>query len=130
MDLVVTSGAIATMLEEAARAAPAECCGLLLGSGAITEVQPAANVAADPSRHFEIDPVGLIAAHRKARAGGPKVLGYYHSHPNGLEMPSATDSAQASEDGRAFAIVANGRVRFFLFSRGHFEVLPTRVVDG
>ena len=91
MDLEVTSGAIATLLEEAAAAHPRECCGLLLGEGnRLTEVRPCANVHADPLRHFEIDPAALIAAHRAARTGGPALLGYYHAHPGGHPLPSAS----------------------------------------
>lgn len=114
MDLEVTSGAMATLLEEAARAAPAECCGLLLGRGGkVLEARPAANVAEDPLRHFEIDPAALFAAHRAAREGGLELLGYYHSHPNGHLLPSATDCEHASGDNRCWAIVACGEVRFF-----------------
>ena len=114
MDIEVTSGAIATLLEEAKRAAPAECCGLLLGQGtAVLQALPAANVAQDPLRHFEIDPAALFAAHRAAREGGLELLGYYHSHPNGHPLPSATDCEHASGDNRCWAIVAGGEVRFF-----------------
>ncbi len=60
---------------------------------------PARNVHPDPARHFEIDPQVLIDAHRAARSGGPRVVGYYHSHPNGLARPSAADSALAANDG-------------------------------
>jgi hypothetical protein len=73
MDLELTSGALATLLEEATMAHPRECCGLLLGQGArIERAVPAANVHPDPERHFEIDPAALIAAHRAARAAGRK----------------------------------------------------------
>lgn len=70
------------------------------------EARACANVAPDPLRHFEIDPAALIAAHRASRAGGLAVLGYFHSHPNGLARPSATDARTAAGDGRIWAIVA------------------------
>lgn len=131
MDLEVTSGTIATLLEEATRAFPHECCGLLLGlGGRIERAVPAANVHPDPQRHFEIDPVALIAAHKAARAGGPEVLGYYHSHPNGHPLPSATDCEHAGGDGRVWAIVANGEVNFFRDGAQGFQALPTRLVEG
>ncbi|MCZ8326140.1 MAG: M67 family metallopeptidase [Sphingomonadaceae bacterium] len=111
MDLAVTSGAIATLREEATRAHPLECCGLLLGRGRLIErALPCANVHPDPARHFEIDPAALIAAHRAARGGGPQVLGYYHSHPAGQAAPSPTDQASASGDGRVWAIVAGDEI--------------------
>lgn len=130
MAIEVTSGAIATLLEEATRAHPLECCGLLLGQGGIAEIRPAANVAADPARHFAIDPAALIAAHRAARAGGLPVLGYYHSHPAGPPEPSPTDRAEASGDGRVWAIVGAGQVRFWRDEPAGFVALSLRVVDG
>ena len=127
----LTSGVTATLLQEAARAGPHECCGLLLGrGGAVLTAQPAANVHPHPADQFEIDPAALIAAHRAARAGGPEVLGYYHSHPNGRAEPSATDRAQASGDGRIWAIIAGGAVTWWRDTPGGFEALPTRVAAG
>ncbi|MBM3596425.1 MAG: M67 family metallopeptidase [Alphaproteobacteria bacterium] len=114
MGVEVTSGVLATLLEEAARAAPRECCGLLLGEGGrIAEARLAANVAEEPERRFEIDPLALLAAHKAARAGGPQVIGYFHSHPEGHPLPSATDCEHASGDGRVWAIVAGGEVTFW-----------------
>jgi proteasome lid subunit RPN8/RPN11 len=131
MDLELTSGALATLLEEATKAHPRECCGLLLGRGArIKRAVPAANVHPDPQRHFEIDPAALIAAHRAARSGGPQVLGYYHSHPNGRAEPSATDRAMASGDGLIWAIVAGGVVTLWRDQNGTgFSPLKSNAVD-
>ena len=132
MEIAVTSGVIATLIEEAAQAMPRECCGLLLGQGqTIVEARPCANVHPQPERHFEIDPVALIAAHRAARSGaGPQVLGYYHSHPTGSAEPSATDRAMTSGDGRVWAIAAGGMVRWWRDGAQGFEALPTRIIDG
>ena len=131
MELELTSGLEATLLEEAARAHPHECCGMLLGRGSrIEHVQGAANVHSDPAAHFALDPAALIAAYRAARTGGPEVIGYYHSHPNGLARPSATDRAQASGDGRVWAIVISGKVTWWLDTPHGFEPLPTRVAAG
>lgn len=128
MELAVTSGVLATLLEEATRAHPAECCGLLLGEDfSVAQACPAANVHPDPLRHFELDPQVLVDAHRTARAGGPQVLGYYHSHPNGHPLPSAAD-CEHTGDGRVWAIVAAGKVHFYQDRGGCFEALPTRVL--
>ncbi len=127
----VTSGAIATLRDEATRAAPNEACGLLLGQGGvIVEARPAANIAADPLRHFEIDPAALFAAHRAERAGELQLLGFYHSHPNGHPVPSSADCEHAGGDGRVWAIVAQGQVSFWRDGKGGFEALPYRVVEG
>jgi desampylase len=101
----------AQLLKWAGDAENQECCGLLLGcDAAIAEIECTANVAADPYQHFEIDPAALIAAHKRVRGGGQPVLGYFHSHPNGLAQPSATDATHAADDGRFWLIIAEGQV--------------------
>lgn len=131
MMLTVTRGVIARLRAEAAAAAPDECCGLLLGQGtAIQEALPAGNLAADPARHFEIDPAALIAAHRAARSGGPQVIGYYHSHPTGDPRPSATDSAQANRDGAVWAIIGEHEILFWRDGPDGFAALSYSLEDG
>ena len=131
MDLEVTSGAIATLLKEATLAAPLECCGLLLGlDQRIARAVPAVNIHPEPARHFEIDPAVLIPALRTEREGGDRVLGYYHSHPNGLARPSAKDLACASGDGRIWGIIAAGGVTWWRSDKEGFEPLSLRVVEG
>jgi desampylase len=88
-----------------------ECCGLVLGEGkAVSELRLTQNVADNPLSHFEIDPAALILAERESRQGGSSLLGYFHSHPNGLERPSDKDAADALADGRVWLIIANGRI--------------------
>ena len=82
------------------------------------------------ARHFEIDPAALFAAHRDARSGGPELIGYYHSHPQGHPLPSATDCEHASGDGRAWAIVAGGEVTFWRDGTDGFAPLPYASVAG
>lgn len=96
-----------------------EVCGLLLGGeGRITDIRPAANVALDPARHFELDPATLIAAYRAARSGGPAIIGHYHSHPSGHAAPSATDAAAAAPDGSLWLIVGTGAARLWIAGPG------------
>ncbi len=131
MNLDVPLSIVSVLLAEAARASPREACGLLLGrAGVIEAVQPAANVSPDPLIRFEIDPAALFAAHRGARAGGPELIGYYHSHPAGHPLPSATDCEHASGDGRCWAIVAGGEVGWFRDGADGFEPLSYAIVDG
>ena len=125
MPIEVSSKVIETLLGEAARAHPRECCGLLFGKGdEIISAQPTANVHPEPSRHFEIDPRALLDAHRAARGGGRQVVGYYHSHPNGAAEPSATDRAMAAPDGAIWAIIAAGRITLWRSGDAGFEALP------
>jgi proteasome lid subunit RPN8/RPN11 len=102
----ISRAVLDAILARAAADPARECCGLLLGAdGRIEAAVPAANVADDPARRFEIDPAALIAAHKAARGGAPGPLGHYHSHPSGDPVPSATDAAQAAPDGRLWLIV-------------------------
>lgn len=131
MTIEVTSGVMATLRAEARRAAPRECCGLLLGTGdRIDKAAPTANVSPEPEMRFEIEPGALFAAHKAARAGGLQLLGYFHSHPAGHPVPSATDCEHSTGDLRIWAIVAAGEVAFWRDSGNGFEPLPWRLVEG
>src|SRR6266568_4128437 len=86
----------AALLREAAeRAYPRECCGLLVGEGeedvALCEIVPMENVAATPERRFEIDPQGQFDLLRRLRGTARRIIGHYHSHPNGPADLSAHD---------------------------------------
>ena len=122
---------MAEMKAQAALARPFEACGLLLGSDDRIEAALATrNIHPTPLTHFEIDPAALIAAHRAARAGGPAIAGYWHSHPTGNAVPSPTDQAAASGDGKVWAIVASGEVTFWCDAADKFVPLSTCLVAG
>lgn len=111
MPVMLSSALHAQMLAHAAAADPAECCGLLFGPGeAILRIAPATNVSEDPGRAFEIDPAVLIAAERAMRQGGERIIGHYHSHPNGRAEPSPRDAAAAALDGRLWIVIAGGQI--------------------
>lgn len=111
MPLHLSSNDQKQLLHWAVDAGQNECCGVLRGRDrTVVSVEWAANVAADPSRDFEIDPAALIAVHKDIRSGGMPLLGYFHSHPNGLARPSASDIAQAAPDGLIWLIIAGGAV--------------------
>ncbi len=121
----------AAILAAAAEAVPDEACGLLLGRAShVDAAVRTANVHPEPRHRFEIDPAALIAAHKAARAGGPALLGYWHSHPRGRPEPSATDRAAASGDGRIWAIAAAGAVRLWIDRPEGFEPLPYALDEG
>lgn len=111
MRVRISSAALQQLRAESGAAPECEVCGLLLGDGCvITEARACANVADDPARGFEIDPAALVAAHRSARAGGPALIGCYHSHPNGRPEPSPRDAAAAAPDGMIWLIVAGDTI--------------------
>lgn len=130
MAVDVTREVIAALGEAARKAFPREACGILLGRDArITGFIPAANIHASPETHFEIDPQGLVDAHRAARGGGPQVLGYFHSHPLGEAEPSATDRAQSSRDGRIWAIMGRDELRLWEDAPQGFRELSYSAID-
>ncbi|WP_380780710.1 M67 family metallopeptidase [Sphingomonas sp. R86520] len=112
MSVTISSELLARLVAAADASPNAEVCGLLFGTARRIEAAEAcANVADDPARAFEIDPVALFAAYRRARVGGAPVIGHYHSHPSGLPVPSPRDAAQAMGDGAVWVILASGIAR-------------------
>jgi proteasome lid subunit RPN8/RPN11 len=110
----ISSGVLAALIAAAEASPDAEICGLLLGrANGIDASEACANVAANPARTFEIDPVALFNAHRRARGGGAAVVGHYHSHPSGAQVPSPRDAAQAIGDGALWLILGGGDARLW-----------------
>lgn len=103
------------LLDWADEAGNTECCGLLLGHNDVVErAELTSNVADHPADRFEIDPAALIAAEKSARQGGAQILGYFHSHPNGVAAPSNCDALLAVADGRRWLIIAGDTITSWL----------------
>ena len=89
---------------ELLKAYPREGCGFLLGEetqeGAVVQrIRGAINQAAAGSDHeYIISPEEYREMEREAKAAGLRVLGIYHSHPNGGPTPSAYDQQFAWEN--------------------------------
>ncbi|TPG49746.1 M67 family peptidase [Sphingomonas glacialis] len=114
MAMEISSTLLAGLLNEAQLSPTREICGLLFGTAdRIDTAQACPNVAPDPSRHFEIDPAALFAAHRAVRTGGTAVIGHYHSHPSGVANPSARDAEGAMGDDALWLIVTAGEARLW-----------------
>jgi proteasome lid subunit RPN8/RPN11 len=113
----------AQILAEARAAAPRECCGLVLGSrdgeaARVTALHQARNLA-DAADRFAIDPADQFAAQRAARAAGIRIIGCYHSHPDGLARPSGRDLEGAGEENFLWLIATpEGALAAFVYSRG------------
>jgi desampylase len=133
MRIAVSRSVLIGIQRESAIVAPLEACGLLFGSdAAVTGWQAADNVAQDPARHFEIDPRALFAALRAERAGGARVVGYWHSHPTGDPSPSTTDAAMAAPDGKLWLIVGGEVKAWRAVERGevHGRFDPIETVEA
>ena len=118
MRIAIARSLLDQIIAEAAASPDREICGLLLGdSGKISEVRPARNIANNPARTFEVDPRMLFAAMKAERAGGPKIVGHYHSHPNGSAEPSERDG-ESAEPGSLWMIVADREAAIWLAENG------------
>jgi len=122
------SEVVQAVVAHAREAAPAECCGLLLGTGnTVVAAARTRNSAGDPTRRFEIDPQEHVDARREARGRGLAVLGFYHSHPRSPAVPSPTDLAEASYPDHLYLIVSLAApepdVGLFRLEGGNFRAI-------
>lgn len=96
------------------RAYPHECCGLLVGRQDgrrwfVTRVAESENLAAvEREDRFEVDPRLQIRLQRELRGSGLRVIGVYHSHPDGEARPSRHDLALANDPELVWIITAVG----------------------
>lgn len=98
------------LFAHAREATPAECCGLVGGSGRrAAKVYRLRNVARDPLVGYEAAPEELFAAQRDIRERGQELLGIYHSHPRSAEpVPSETDVRLAYYPSAIYFIIGLG----------------------
>ncbi len=111
--LILSSQHLQIIQNQAQRAYPHECCGLLLGE--ITSVAEgwqkkvhslygtenswdqdkhefaATEVNLDTTRRYWISPQALLEAQKQARSEGWDIIGTYHSHPDHPAVPSECD---------------------------------------
>lgn len=85
----------------AAATYPVEGCGVLLGvldgeGGSVVEAIPGRNLVTDRARdRYELDPLDIVAADRRARDRGLDVVGFWHTHPDHPARPSRFDAERA-----------------------------------
>lgn len=140
--ILQTDAALLKAMVDAAEAAyPAEACGLIIGRGRgqlvrVTAVVPAPNLLAATGDRFELDPAVRLRVERELREAGGKdrVVGHYHSHPDGSSDPSATDRAAAHEPELAWVIVGvldgqaiHTQAHRLDHRRGAFRPVPIRI---
>jgi [CysO sulfur-carrier protein]-S-L-cysteine hydrolase len=104
--VMISRQAFETMIAEAMRAFPFECCGFIIGA-ADDEVRPIRNVqnekhAADPASFprdartaYLMEPKEHLAVLQEIDRRKLKLKAVYHSHPDHEAYFSATDRAQA-----------------------------------
>lgn len=147
--LSLLPGQVAELNRMAEQAFPREACALLVGrehgDGVIevTAIVAAENVAQMAEHEFELDPAAHVALLRRLREANAveRMVGHWHSHPNGRAEPSATDEAMVYDPGLVWVITAldgdgrAGRPRAFKprpltdGERRGFEELPVEILQ-
>jgi proteasome lid subunit RPN8/RPN11 len=81
---------------------PFECCGLMLGRfddgrKQVVETYPISNAREEAAKRnrFLIRPEELMRGEKYAREKGLDVVGFYHSHPDDVAVPSRYDLEHA-----------------------------------
>ena len=129
---IVRAAVLRDITAHARRAAPEECCGLLVGTDAwIESAYPAGNLRRSATRYL-IDPADHFAAIRSARQAGLTVVGAYHLHPASPASPSPRDEREATDTDFVYLIVSlvTTQTRGFRLVDGRMERVQLQVVSG
>ena len=105
--VTIARGTLNQMVAQAEREFPFECCGFVIGDGAVEEVRPIENIqnekhGEDPARFsrdartaFLMDPKEHLAVLNEVDRRKLELRIVYHSHPDHDAYFSATDRARA-----------------------------------
>lgn len=94
-ELLLPPAAWRQMRRHVARRAPLEACGLLAGHGSRVDLVLGTRNAERSPFSFRISPAEQLRVFNAIERLGLDLVGIYHSHPNGPEMPSPSDIRQA-----------------------------------
>lgn len=109
--ITIAREALRQIVDAAEAAYPGECCGLIVGrllpNGTVEAIRahPSANLRKQ-NKQFEIDPRLWVDLARALGRGPLKVVGLYHSHPDGPAQPSAIDLEAAWGEELVWLIVS------------------------
>lgn len=94
------------MLVQLEKNLPLEGCGLMAGlDSRVSRIYPISNRLASPY-NYEMEPTQQLEAIMDLEERGLELLAIYHSHPNGPNMPSASDVSQAYYPDSFYIIVS------------------------
>ena len=120
------------MLDHIHRHAPLEACGLLAGRhDSVEKVIAVRNHAQSPVR-FVMDPYEQLQAFEWIESNQLDLLGIFHSHPNGPEVVSDADIAEAAYE--VIHIIwspseEGWRARGFWIENGRASEVSLQIVD-
>lgn len=118
MHLEIQDRDLRKLKDHAAACWPEEACALLVGlehqdgRRVISRVELARNIAEDPLRYFEVDPACRIRLEKELRQKDERILGLFHSHPDGVARPSDTDAQRIYEKDLSWLIAAANKDGF------------------
>lgn len=105
--IVIDKNTLDTLNRHASQEAPREACGVLAGKDKKVErIYECRNTSAHPETNYELAPEELLRAIQDIEGRGLEVLGFYHSHPMGLDSPSFIDEGRATWPGYSYVIVS------------------------
>jgi proteasome lid subunit RPN8/RPN11 len=120
--------------QQAAAAAPRECCGLLSGNGAvITTAHALRNESPKPETRYFAAPEDLLGTMRRMREAGRTLMGIYHSHPRTQAYPSTSDVQMAFYPEAVHFIISlesSVDIRAFRIGRGKIQGVAISVEDA
>jgi proteasome lid subunit RPN8/RPN11 len=133
VELWLTRAQWEQMCAQADRCAPEEACGLLAGNGSrVQAVIPVTNDLHSPVR-YSMHPVEQIRAFEEIEKQGWGLIGIYHTHPAGPEIPSPRDVAEAYYPESIYLILsgeaAGWRCRAFHIRNNQISDVLVQVTD-
>lgn len=114
--------------------APREACGVIVGrNDRAVEIIPIPNTAADSLHNYYMDERRLAEVLMSLETRGLKLVGFYHSHPQGDPIPSAVDIRQATYPDTPYLIAGlkgEARLAAWLLRRGQVTPVPLHIGDN
>jgi len=89
---------------------PNEACGILAGviwgEKVVKKIYPCKNVDRKPQVGYRVDARDQLRVFEDIEKSEYTLIGFYHSHPLGLDTPSMIDVSQAEWSGYSYLIVS------------------------
>lgn len=108
--ITIPRGVYEEIINHAKESYPNECCGVIVGGSMkgrkIFDSQRATNTNTERANdRYIIDPRELNLIDKIARTQGMDIMGFYHSHPDHPDKPSATDR-EWGQPGYSYIIIS------------------------
>lgn len=98
MVIKISREEVEKIYEHAKETYPEECCGFLIGEieKRVLKTEKTRNISLEMrERRYLIDPKTIYDLDQKLEKKKLRIIGYYHSHPNSVPIPSEYDRNHA-----------------------------------